>query len=219
MLQTTSLRSQSFKDFLYRTLDKCDNNLSMCIYNDEIDPGKEIAARHAKKLEAVYWSILDFGSPHLSHELNWFTLLVLRKDIREVTDGGMSHVLRVSLKCCFSTAGGCNLHAGVVFKVGDKSPRLIFGKIRLMNQDERAHKGITNNMGAGSNMLCPICINVHDHKMLDRSGRLLPSTCLDKGRFIQHTDETIRHLLRFLKDGALLTYGASLLASIVVRFI
>ena len=51
MLHALSEASESFRTFWNDLLIKCNNKINLVLYNDEVDMGKEIAARHAKKLK------------------------------------------------------------------------------------------------------------------------------------------------------------------------
>jgi hypothetical protein len=101
MLQQAAEDHPGFRDLLLHVFDSAGQNLRIVIYNDEIDPGAKLAARHARKVEVVYWSLLDFGYPVLSHENAWFELFAVRSDLRKNVEGGMSHLLLRGLRFFF----------------------------------------------------------------------------------------------------------------------
>merc|ERR1711933_584195 len=108
-------------------------------------PGKELAARRARKVEIVYWSVVDFGFPTLSNETSWFVLFAVRSDIREEIDGGVSHLLKRALRFFFfGRPYDRDLRDGVQFALKKEQSwsRLVFAEIKVMNNDELAHKGI-----------------------------------------------------------------------------
>ncbi len=197
-LQAATNRSSNFRHVVSTVLNACGNNVNICLYNDEVDPGKELAARHGKKVEAVYWTLLEFGFPALNHEEFWFTLMVLRTEVRATIDGGMSHVIKAVLNHVFRTH---DVRDGVMLQLsGEAEPRLLFGKISAMVQDERAVKGITLAKGAAGTQLCVLCQNIFDHKRRVAETGMLPSTSLDVGKFILHTDASVRATLNCLQD-------------------
>jgi hypothetical protein len=53
----------------------------LCLYSDEVDPGDPLLGKHARKFQACFWSIIDFGATALSHEELWFTVCVVRSTI------------------------------------------------------------------------------------------------------------------------------------------
>ena len=71
------------------------------IYSDEVDPGRELATRHSRKVEVLYWSILEFGMPALTDDDMYFTTTILRSELRE--EVRMPHLARkasVSMCAC-----------------------------------------------------------------------------------------------------------------------
>ena len=196
-LEVASKKSEGFRVFLRSVLDKCDSRIKLCVYSDAVDPGKELAIRHGRKVECLYWSILEFGPLALSHESMWFTLSLVREDIVTKLEGGMSQLFNSVLALFFDKENGCDLRSGVLVNIGEQA-RLIFGDISIINQDALAHKTTTLCFGAGGRMLCALCQNIYDHKMKPRPG-MLPSTTIDDKDFIPHTDDTVRRVLGKLK--------------------
>ena len=194
-IEAVAASSDGFRRFMLDVIERSCRNLTFAVYNDEVDAGRELAARHGKKFEVVYWTVLECGPLARHNEMFWFTLVALRSDIREKVDGGMSHVMKLVLDKFYGE--GHDWRTGVLL-LG----QLVFGQLRLMNQDERAHKGLSCCFGAGGKMFCILCQNVHDHKMRAPESALpmVPSTCLDATRFVPHTDATLRRLLVGLRD-------------------
>ena len=194
-LDRAAATSPGFCQYLGEVLDKNSNRLSIAVYNDEVDAGKELAARHGKKFEVLYWTVLEFLAQERQHEDFWFTITALRSDIRSKVDGGMSHILKLAIGLMYQAPH--DWRRGVVL-----CGRLVFGSVQLMNQDERAHKGISCAFGAGGKLFCINCQNCYDFKF-PRPASALPmvaSTCLDRGRFVPHSNATIRSTLENLRE-------------------
>lgn len=203
MLEIASAKSDAAGALLIRVLNENKNNVSLFLYNDEVDPGRELAARHSRKIEAVYWSLVEFGLPALNHEDFYFTLTILRSDIRAKIAGGMSQVLRNLLRHVFNKHGH-DFRNGILFRFrNEDAPRLVFGTVRVMLQDERAHKGITHAKGASGTMPCTLCMNVFNHKCKKPSPHDIPMTHLDVGDFVLHSNESIKSILKRLQDRAI----------------
>ena len=64
----------------------------LLIYNDEISPGNQLAFKNARKLQGIYWTILELGIAALSNEDCWFEACFLRSM--------MSKKSPVALVCC-----------------------------------------------------------------------------------------------------------------------
>ena len=201
MLQITCEKNPVFMEAFLPAFDRTGGHMKIAIYNDEIDPGKELAARHARKIEIVYWTFVDFDFPSLSNENCWFTLFACRSELRAEVDGGVSHLLKAALRFFFGRPDGNDLRDGVQLNIRRAGfSRLLFASLFVMNNDELARKGITRAKGASGFKSCSVCLNVHDHKYADPSGRLVPNTELDGRLFIKHTDESIVRTLTVLKD-------------------
>ena len=191
-----------FNTFMRQTLDLHNNHVSLIVYNDEVDPGRELATRHARKIEAVYWSFVEYGLPALNHEHFYFTFTVLRSDIRMQVAGGMSQVVKQLLRVIFNT-GGVDMRVGVVCRFrGDNAARLIIGNVKVMLQDERAHKCITLSKGATGVMPCALCMNVHNHRFKRPSPTDLPLTHLKVTDFVLHSNDSIRAIFSRLQERA-----------------
>ena len=55
-------------------LDRTSNYVRLVLYSDEITLGNALGPHNARRLEAIYWTFLDFDWPALSNELMWFTV-------------------------------------------------------------------------------------------------------------------------------------------------
>ena len=50
----------------------------LVLYTDEVDPGDPLSPEHGRKVQACYWSIMEFGAAALSEEDAWFTAFTAR---------------------------------------------------------------------------------------------------------------------------------------------
>ena len=50
------------------------------LYNDEITAGNGLRHHNHRKVQAYYWSFLEFGIEALTSEFLWFTQLLVRSD-------------------------------------------------------------------------------------------------------------------------------------------
>ena len=81
---------------------------------------------------------------------------------------------------------------------------LIFAEMHIFLADEAAIKEVCQQKGSAGTRLCPLCVNVIDHKsdLLDHdaSGKFVPSTNLDFTKVKYETDTSARATLRWLQD-------------------
>jgi hypothetical protein len=132
MLEAAACESEIFCLFLRDVLNKCGNKVSIALYTDEVTPGNALAQANLRKLQAIYWSVLEFGYPALSNENSWFTLACIRSSEVNKLDGGMSELTRYLLHQFFgSSAQPHDLRNGVLIRLpGDNSSRLVFGSMK-----------------------------------------------------------------------------------------
>ena len=123
----------------------------------------------------------------------WATLTAPRAHVLHRLPGGISQFFRHCVE--YFTYGTCDLRAGVSLHLpGESAPRIVYGCVRIVVQDEKAHKFGTDALGAGAIKLCALCANVvsYKSKILDRpSNFLIPSTETDTSKFVSLTNEDI----------------------------
>ena len=196
-LEAACKRSEPFRRLLTRVLDRTRNTVRLVAYSDEITPGNPLKEVNGRKLEAIYWSILDFQFPTLSNEQAWMTACVCRSDLVLRLKGGMSQLFRIVLKVFFGAPLQPDLRTGVELNIfGEAMPRILRGSLAVIIQDERAFKFSMEVMGATGIKLCALCQNVVSFKCNmaqgDRTGYTVPSTELDASKFKLHSNASIR---------------------------
>ena len=63
------------------------------MYNDAVECGNPLAYKHRRKIESVYWSILEFGPTALSNELVWFEVANINECRSLRIQGRMNQVI------------------------------------------------------------------------------------------------------------------------------
>ena len=209
MLWALARQCQPFRSIMKATLAQHPSSMArqwrLVIYFDGISPQNPLAkGRDLRKVEAVYWSFLEFG-PYLSQELFWFCVSASRHDQIVKLPGMMSENIAIILDELFFGARSMRRH-GVTIDLsdaGDDSDLVtIFADHAMTLADAVALEEVNLNNGHNATKACPICRNVLDHKSgyaeRDTSGQLQPSTCVDKRLWKSHTDDSVRQLLRRL---------------------
>jgi hypothetical protein len=168
----------------------------LVVYSDEILPGNQLKHVNLRKLQTVYWSILEFGMAALSLEAFWFTLTVVRSSVVNRISGGMSAVFRVLMAAFHDTNIADFLEGGVQVRL-DHGFEIITLKLGVMISDLAALKMVIDNKGTSGTLFCTECRNVisirrfEDIKQTaEKDGfKLLPCTWCDDEDFVLHTDE------------------------------
>ena len=112
----------------------------------------------------------------------------------------MSNLFRLVVRSFFDDAGHNLQTSGMIIKFTDGSqPTMLWAALAVKVADESALHQVWLNKGAGGIMLCLLCSNVVSDDsglaMHDARHELVPSTCLEFGRFVLHTGASIRALL------------------------
>ena len=65
----------------------------LAMYSDEVVPGNALGVDNKRKIQAVYWSFLEFGAAALSQEDLWFVSTAKRSSEVKKVKGGMSQLM------------------------------------------------------------------------------------------------------------------------------
>ena len=156
----------AFSDFVERTHDanpsSADKPWNLCLYSDEVTPGNQLLIDNKRKIQAVYFSFMEFG-PSLASEDLWMTITAKRSHVvSKNICGGMSQVFGIILKLFFVTH---SLHdVGCTFRFASGRMVRIFAKVQVFLQDGGAHKLTWHCKGDGGAKFCLLCHNVFSIK-------------------------------------------------------
>ena len=127
------------------------------LYSDEVTPGNQLSPANSRKIQAIYWSFLEFHH-RLSDENCWFTIATKRSSELKAVSGGMSQLFGVLLKRLFvDEAFELN---GVSFTLASGRRIRIFAKLGFFIQDGGAHKITWHCKGDAGIKFCLCCRNV-----------------------------------------------------------
>ena len=77
---------------------------TLVLYCDEVTPGNQLKRDNRRKVQAVYWSILELGPKLLSNEYSWFFLTLVRTSTIDMLADGMTQLAK---ECCKSFWCAC----------------------------------------------------------------------------------------------------------------
>lgn len=174
--------------------------LRICIYSDEVTPGNAMKHDNKRKLQCVYWAVMDTGPLSLLDEDNWFLLTAVRSGVVNRLPGGMGQLMETMMGCFFKP--GASFEDGLLVNTAD-GPLVVFAHINTILGDESALKMFFDVKGASGSMLCMLCRNIIPHASEldthDRRNFLVPSTCTDRNKFVPNTDQTIADAVALLR--------------------
>lgn len=167
---------ETFKSHLISVLNANKNQLNLIMYCDEINAGRVTADVKTREIQAVYWSIKEFGPAVLCNDDAWFVIMTARSQVIESLEGGMAQAFKV----CYRLLDEA-LRNGVEMKLGQDEQRLLHGRVSMVVQDERAHKAVFALKGASGTKFCANCMRYVLPKstiLPDRTGTYISGDCL-----------------------------------------
>ena len=182
----------------------------MIFYSDEVAPGNQLAHKNARKLEAFYWSILEFGMEYLCDEMAWLELTLIRSGtVRDKIKDGMSTVFATLLNYMFNRNDTHNFATGGInVKLHDSDDRLnIFIVFGLTVADEAALHAECGCKGSSGLKPCFLCLNVFDAKSErdiianDSNHIAVDHTCTTSSDLILQSTATMNAIVDKLEEG------------------
>lgn len=172
---------------------------SLIMYSDEVVPGNPLESGNLRKVQTVYYSFKELGPLALMCETSWFVITVIRSDIVSKIRDGMSQVMAALLRHVASRWCDC----GLPFEFGGSSVRHVrmFVRLRILVQDEKAHKQSYEVKGASGTKPCLLCRNVVSARSdvaQFATGNIVDICEHDVSKLVLHTDGTMRAAARHL---------------------
>ena len=155
--------------------------LRIALYNDGVVPGNPFRPEHARKLEAFYWSIIDWPDHVLKRTFAWPVFCLIRSKIVDKVIGGLSAVAGMVLerfRALFTTGVFLPLRGGVVVTF------IFVGFLA----DLVAHKELTCWKGHGGARACLNCPNLRTGR---RAADDIGLDCWDETAFLSVTSADI----------------------------
>ena len=190
-----------------RCLERHPGVWSLIVYSDEVTPGNQLAHKHARKVQSLYYSFFELGQ-FLGNEAFWFTGgLVSSADVRNV-EGRWSAILKTFIRQFWSPSTGLDMEsAGISIPLHASAGghrirlRVRFGAALA---DELALNLFYDSKGASGLKCCMICQNCFDAKTTRPSVRTSDfaalHTCSDFSKFRPRTEGSINAIVDRLSE-------------------
>ena len=165
--------------------------LRVSVYCDEVTPGNQPRHDPTRKIQIVYWTLLDGPGTGVDHL--WFTLGLARSSEVNRIRGGMSEYMRGALSHFLNGRLGIRLQI-------DNGFHFKFLDVTMCVADEGALKDMFSFKGASGRHVCPLChAVVAESSELHRfSSSVVPSTSTHVADWQLATDQSIRNSIRCL---------------------
>lgn len=184
----------------HRLLRKCgqsspEDKLGIALYADEVSPGNQLKPLNSRKVQVIYWSMVQHGKDLASESL-WFPLCVLRSTLCNRI-GGLTVLWKHAIQHMFMDH---DMRHGVVLQTST-TPFPIFADLSVLIADEAALKQTAESKGASGTIFCMRFANVVAHRSgLQDHGDVLSSTCTEFTRFRLHTNRSVGDIMRYLSS-------------------
>ena len=164
-------------------------------YADEVTPGNALKPNNRRRMQAIYWSLAEFGNDALAHERAWMLLTCVRTKTVQGLKDGVSQICRLALLSFGAFKTGIQLRAGRGRRC------VLLAELRIVLADESAIKHMFNNKGASGKLPCVLCRNVIRKAYAPNPlpPPLVLHTSLDEARFIRHSTASLRELSEHLE--------------------
>ena len=165
--------------------------LRISVYCDEVTPGNQLRHDPTRKIQIIYWSLLDGPGTGVDHL--WFTLGLARSTEVNRIRGGMSEYMRGALSHFLNGRLGIRLQI-------DNHFHFKFFDVSMCVGDEGALKDMFSFKGASGRHICPLChaVVAETSELHQFSSSVVPSTCTNVADWQLATDQSIRNSIQWL---------------------
>ena len=147
------------------------NPWHMVLYEDGVTPGNALRQVNSRKLDAVYWTVLEYGAAAFVKEDFWLTAMIARNAALGDIHGGPSQPIGELLSATFG-GGGFNLAtAGINVRLDDGTQLRLFVKFAGLLGDELALHEIWQCKGSSGTKMCILCRDIYNRRF-DGDGAL-----------------------------------------------
>lgn len=163
--------------------------LRIVIYADGLIPGNPFRPEASRKLQCIYWCIVDWPQHVLQRSFAWPVFSIIKQSLVDAIPGGLSRLMRIVLRIFFGTSGP-SFKTGVhlVHRSGDF---VVQGMFVGFLADLLGHKEISDWRGSNGVYNCLTCQNcVNFVHRRPRAGEV-SSNCSDITLFTKRTNEAI----------------------------
>ena len=193
----TSL-SPAFSQIMRDVVGDGSTPLRLVIYADEMNPGNPFRPEKSRTMQCIYWCFADWPQWMLTRTFAWPCLSVLRGDIVDGIEGGMSFLVKPILRLFFPEGGEHSFARGVqvVHADGPVMTKAIFAGFLC---DLKGHKDNTGWLGYNGTVCCLDCENLRLN-LRGEHDTAIGLDCWDRDRFIRRTNADVWAIVDRLRD-------------------
>ena len=173
----------------------------IALYTDGITPGDAFRTNNQRKVDACYFSFVEFGGAALAHEDAWFTLVSKRTVETSSVAGQLSKVVCECVKSFFGPIHNMRT-SGIMLMFKDGTSTMLWADLDICVQDAMAHQQTWCSKAPLGHRSCMLCIDYVEpgSELAEFDPRGVLRTHIMRPRELRlHTDESLRAVLHRLR--------------------
>ena len=171
--------------------------LRIVIYADGLVPGNPFRPEASRKLQCIYWAIVDWPQHVLQRSFAWPVFSILRETIIAATQGGLGRIMRTVLRIFFPETGHSFTRGFTIYDANGGFT--VTGIFAGFLQDLLGHKEMTEWRGASGVLCCITCDNVINMAHRRPGPGQVASNCWDATKFTYRDNARVHEIVDNLK--------------------
>jgi hypothetical protein len=188
--------SSSFAAMM-RSIAKGATPLRIVIYADGLVPGNPFRPEASRKLQCIYWCIVDWPQHVLQRSFAWPVFSIIKESVLKAIAGGLGCLMRTVLRIFFGESGN-SFSRGV--HINDSQGGFVVTAIFAgFLQDLVGHKELSDWKGHGGLKCCLTCDNVINMRHRGPRPGEVATNCWDTTKFDYRSNEGVYAIIDGLK--------------------
>ena len=190
----------------------------LILYQDGVDPSDGLAKNHSRKSCVYYFAFVEFGYQALAKEECWGVVTVARYSEYRQLAGKSASLFKMVLDQFFGETHHMR-RTGCALRFPNGKRALLLADLGVLLADQPALAECLLCKGHGGLICCPLCINCTLENSKSDAGPLRRHTSAavsisetNWSEFVKHTNESIRAVVRTLRDNKQLVQDGALKA-------
>jgi hypothetical protein len=171
--------------------------LKVVIYADGLVPGNPFRHDTGRKMQCIYWCIVDWPQHVLQRSFAWPVFSILRESVIHGIQGGLGRIIRTVLRIFFGSSGH-SLRRGIHIH-DENGGFVVTGTFAGFLQDLVGHKELSEWIGHAGVLCCMTCSNVINMQHRRPRDGQVAANCWDRTKFVYRTNDDVYKTIDDLK--------------------
>lgn len=190
----------------------------LILYQDGVDPSDGLAKNHSRKSAVYYFAFVEFGYQALAKEECWGVVTVARYSEYTQLAGKSASLFKLVLDQFFGETHHLR-RTGCALRFPNGKRALLLADLSVLLADHPALAECLLCKTHSGLMCCPLCVNCTQENSSSHAGPLHEYTAAavsisetNWSLFVKHTNDSIRQVIRTLRDSKQLVQDGALRA-------